>query len=124
MQLHNLLVEHRKQVRLVCNAEQLIRSLGLAAQMPFLSPAKHDDLIEADGLWMFESKDRKPIKLAGQETCARSDCGSRNHEHQHAFAGHPAIAVFQKYQLHPFVTVGAKLSVIWRVQIQERTIVR
>src|ERR1035438_2891863 len=89
--------------------------------MRFLSSAKHHNLIETDGLRMFESKDANPIKLACQQTCARSDCGSRNHEYQHAFAVHPAIAVFQEYQLHPLVTVRTKLAVIRRIQIQQRT---
>src|ERR1035441_3921282 len=88
--------------------------------MRFLSSAKHHDLIEADGLWMLEPEDGKPIKLAGQQTCARSHSGSRNYKHQHALAGHPAIRVLQEHQLHPFVTVRSELSVIWWIQIQER----
>src|SRR5271166_6649919 len=88
--------------------------------MRFLSSAKHHDLIETDGLWMFESKDANPIKLACQQTCACTDSGNRNHEHQHSLAGHPAIAVFQEHHLHPFVTVRPKLAVIRRIKIQER----
>src|SRR5271165_5559296 len=105
---------------LVCDTEQLVCSLGFAAQMRFLASAKHHDLIEADGFWMFESKNANPIKLTCQQTCARADCGSWDNEHQHAFAGHPAIAVFQKYQLHPLVTVRPKLAVIRRIEIQKR----
>src|SRR5664279_4333790 len=100
---------------LVCDPEQFICSLGFAAQMRFPSSAKHDDLIEPDGLRMFESKDANPIKLACQQTCARADYGSRNHKHQHAFSVHPAITVFQEHQLHPFVTVRTKLAVIRRI---------
>src|SRR5271166_4943612 len=70
---------------------------------------------------MLKSKDAKPIKLAGQQTCARAHSGSWNNEHQHAFSVHPAITVFQEYQLHPFITVRPKLAVIGRIQIQERT---
>jgi hypothetical protein len=46
--LHNLLVEHREQMWLVCNPEQIIYSLGIAAQMRFLPSAKRHDLIESD----------------------------------------------------------------------------
>jgi hypothetical protein len=49
---------------LVRDPEQLIRRLGFTAQMRFLSSAQHHHLIETDGLWMFESKDANPIKLA------------------------------------------------------------
>jgi hypothetical protein len=51
---------------LVCDPEQIVRSLGFTAQMRFLTSAQHHDLIETDGLWMFESKDANPIKLACQ----------------------------------------------------------
>src|SRR5271157_3692234 len=70
---------------------------------------------------MLKSKDANPIKLAGQQTCARAHSGSWNNEHQHAFSVHPAITVFQEYQLHPFITVRPKLAIIGRIQIQERT---
>ena len=63
--LRNLLSEGREKMWLVCDPEQIIRSLGFATKMGFLSSAKHHDLIEADRLRMFESKDGEPIKLAG-----------------------------------------------------------
>jgi hypothetical protein len=69
---------------------------------------------------MLKSKDAKPIKLAGQKTRTRANCRSWNHKHQHTLAGHPAITVFQEYQLHPFITVRPKLAVIGRIQIQQR----
>src|SRR5271166_6626137 len=111
-------------MRLVSNPEQLIRPLRFAAQMRFLSSAKHHDLVETDGLRMFEPEDTNPIKLACKETCTRSDCGSRNHKHQHALAGHPAITVLQKYQLHSLITVQPKLAVVRRIQVQERACFR
>src|ERR1035441_7176017 len=105
---------------LVRNSEQIIGSLGFATQMGFLSSAKHHDLIEADGLRMFESKDGKPIKLAGQQTGARTDCGSWYNEHQHTLAAHPAIAVFQEHQFHPLVTMRSNFGVVRWIQVQKR----
>src|SRR5664280_3539891 len=102
---------------LVRSPEQVICSLGIAAQMRFLASAKHHDLVEAYGLRMFHSKHADTIKLACQQTCARAHCGSRNYEHQHALAGYPAITVFQKNQLHPFITVRTKLIVIRRIPV-------
>ena len=65
--------------------------------MRFLSSAKHHDLVKADRLWMFESKDAKPIKLAGQQTCACADRRSWNHKHQHT--GMEAVAGQWSYSL-------------------------
>ncbi len=45
-------------------AASRLRPLGLAAQMRFLSSAKPHALIEPDGLWMPESEDANPVKLA------------------------------------------------------------
>src|SRR5271169_3480090 len=92
--------------------------------MCLLSSSKRHNLIEADGFWMFEPKDAKPIELGGQQTCARSDCGSRHYKHQHALTDHPAITVLQEHQLHPFITVRPKLCVIGRIQVQERACFR
>src|ERR1039457_5863643 len=105
---------------LVRDPEQIIRSFGIAAKMGFLSSAKHHDLIEADGLRMFESKGGEPIKLAGQQSRASPDGGRWYNEHQHSLAGHPTIAVFQKHQFHPLVTVRANFGVVRWVQIQKR----
>src|SRR5271157_6048078 len=88
--------------------------------MRFLPSAKHYDLVEPDRLRMFHSKHADTVKLAGQQSSACSDCGSRNNEHKHALAGHPAIAVFQEHQLHPPITVRPNLGVIGRIQIQQR----
>ena len=65
--------------------------------MRFLSSAEHHDLIEADRLRMLKSKDAKPIKLAGQQTCACADYRCWDHEHHHALADHPAITVFEEH---------------------------
>src|SRR5664279_2038824 len=105
---------------LVRNSEQIIGSLGFAAKIGFLSSAKHHNLIEADGLRMFESEDRKPIKLASQETCACTDCRGWNNEHQHALAGYPAIAVFEEYQFHSLVTVRSNFAIVRWIQVQKR----
>src|ERR1022692_4251676 len=105
---------------LVRDPEQIIRSFGIAAQMGFLSSAKHHDLIEADGLRMFESKDAKPIKLAGQQSRAGPNGRSWYNEHQRALAGHPAIAVLQEHQFHPLVTVRSNFGIVRWIQIQKR----
>src|SRR5664280_347115 len=89
--------------------------------MGFLPSPKHHDLVEADRLRVFHSKDADTVKLAGQQACACAHSGSWNNEHQHALAGHPAITVFQEHQLHSLITVRSKLIVIGRVKIQERT---
>src|ERR1017187_8235530 len=104
---------------LVRDPEQIIRSFGIAAQMGFLSSAKHHDLIEANGLRMFESKDGNPIKLTGQQTCAGSNGGSWNDEHQHPLDAHPAIAVFQEHKFHPLVTMRSNLGVVRWIQVQK-----
>src|ERR1035437_9901482 len=88
--------------------------------MGFLSSAKHHDLIEADGLWMLESKDANPIKLAPPQSRASPNSWSWNDEHQHALAAYPAIAVFQEHQFHPLVTVQSNFSVVRWIQIQKR----
>src|ERR1700758_117191 len=87
--------------------------------MCFFSCTKHHDLVERDGLGMPEAEDANPIKLACQQTRACSDCRSRNDKYQHAFARHPAIALLQKNQFHPLITVWSELSVVWRIQVQE-----
>src|SRR5271165_4786187 len=109
---------------LICDPEQLIRSLGFATQMSFFSPAKNHNLVKSDRLRMFESKDAKPIELARQQTCARAHSGSWNNEHQYTLAGHPAITVLQEHQFRPFITVRPKLTVIGWIQVQERTAFR
>src|ERR1035441_8931980 len=105
---------------LVRDPEQFICSFGFATQMGFLSSAKHHDLIEADGLRMFESKDGEPIKLAGQQTRAGPNGGSWYNEDQHTLAAHPAIAVFQEYQFHPLVTMRSNFAIVRWIQVQKR----
>src|SRR6516162_3968834 len=88
--------------------------------MGFLSSAKHHDLIEADRLRMLQSKDAEPVKLTSQQPRACADCGSWNHKHQNALTRHPAIAVLQECQFHPFITVRAELVVVGWIQVKQR----
>jgi len=88
--------------------------------MRFLSSTEQHDLIESDRFWMLGSKDANPIKLACQQSSARAYSRRWNNEHQHALAGHPAIAVFQEHQFHPLITVLPELAVIWRIEVQKR----
>src|SRR6516225_6394068 len=88
--------------------------------MSLLPSAEQHDLVEADRFRMLQPEDADTVKLAGQQPRARADCGSRNHKHQHALTGHPAITMFQEHQFHPLITVWSELAVIGRIQVKKR----